>query len=64
MVIERLGGNLVPRSIYYSMSPDGKTEFFGSTGVVLFLPDESSKTINIVVANDDKPEVIIVKSRG
>ena len=55
--MERLGATLVARSLLYSINPGGSTEFFGSTGILRFDVGEKSKSIPIVVANDNWPEV-------
>lgn len=57
MRIVRIGGDLVPRSIFYSMSGEGNSQFFGSTGLLTFNPGESEKTIIIIATDDNIPEV-------
>jgi len=59
VAVERTGGALVPRSIFYSIGTENEAEFFGATGVLVFAIGETQKTATIVVADDDIPEVRI-----
>lgn len=59
ITVERGGGDLVSRTILYEMSANGNIEFFGAVGLITFNSGENLKSIQIVVVDDDIPEVCI-----
>ena len=55
--IDRDGGALVPRTVQYTIEPDGEANFLGGVGVVLFEVGETSHTVRIQANQDGIPEV-------
>ena len=64
MTISRTGGDLVSRSLFYSMSGEGNSQFFGSTGILTFNSGENEKTIVIIASDDNIPEVSVNNSHN
>jgi len=55
--VERVGGDLVARTILLSISDDGEGEFYGATSLLEFAVGERLKSVQIYVADDSIPEV-------
>ena len=52
----RDGGDLVERSVQYII-PDGESEFYGATNILVFPPGVKSKTFSLAAISDGVPEV-------
>ena len=55
--VERIGGDLVARSVQFVVEPDGATDFFGTPNALLFEPGVRSRKATILAKNEGEPEV-------
>ena len=55
--VERIGGDLVTRSVQFVVEPDGATEFFGAPSALVFEPGVRSRKATILARGDGVPEV-------
>ena len=50
--VERIGGDLVARSVQFVVEPDGATDFFGTPNALLFEPGVRSRKATILAKNE------------
>lgn len=59
LYIHRTGGDLVTKSILFTIEPNGRDEFYGATDILVFGPGETEKNATIITIRDMVPEVSI-----
>ncbi|KAH9498631.1 Adhesion G-protein coupled receptor V1 [Bulinus truncatus] len=57
IVIERLGGALQETSVQYSIEPNGTSEFYGASNILVFRPGIREMTSTILAKKDGIPEL-------